>query len=246
MEPIFEAVLNGEKDVARILRAAPQACRTQAARDFLVDAIPHWLYVGDTSLHLAAAALRPGIAKVLLESGSDPNAENRRAATPLHYACDARPSSGGTWNPAAQVAVIDVLVEHGAHLDHGDRGGATPLHRAVRARSAGAVRKLLALGARTDCRLRTRGSTPLHLAAQSTGAGGTAGTLDLQLEIIGLLRQYGADFAAVDGANRSPYDWAKIERVSEALRVSPHLTPGTNDASEGHCDVRQRRRPTRR
>ena len=221
LEPIFEAVLNGEKEVARALRAAPQAFRTQAARDVLVGSIPHWLYVGDTPLHLAAAALRPEVAKVLLASGSDPNAANRRAATPLHYVCDARPASGGIWNPAAQVAIIDSLVKHGARLDPGDRGGATPLHRAVRARSTGAVRRLLALGARTDCRLRARGSTPLHLAAQSTGASGTAGTLDLQLEIIDLLREHGADFAAVDGANRTALDWARVVRVSEALKIRP-------------------------
>jgi ankyrin repeat protein len=225
LELIFEAVLNGEEEVARVLRAAPEAYRKRASRDILVHAIPHWLYAGDTPLHLAAAVLRPGVAKILLESGSDPSLENRRGATPLHYACDARPRSGRIWNPEAQVAVIDVLLEHGAHVDHADSGGATPLHRAVRARSAGAVRHLLSLGARTDCRLRARGSTPLHLAAQSTGASGTAGTLDQQIEIIGLLRQYGADFAAVDGANRTPYDRARSERVSEALKVPPHSTP---------------------
>jgi len=191
LDPIFAAVLEGEKEVTRALRAAPEAYRTQASHDVLIEAIPHWLYVGDTPLHLAAAALRPAIAGLLLKSGSDPNSENRRAATPLHYACDPRPSSGGTWNPEAQVAVIDLLVEHGSLIDHPDDGGATPLHRAVRGRSVGAVRRLLSLGARTDCRLRARGSTPLHLAAQSTGAGGTAGTGDLQIEIIGLLRQHG-------------------------------------------------------
>jgi ankyrin repeat protein len=218
LEPIFEAVLNGEKEVARVLRDAPDTYRKQASRDILVDAIPHWLYVGDTPLHLAAAALRPGVARILLGSGSDPNTKNRRAATPLHYACDARPRSGGVWDPEAQLAIIDLLVKHGALVDCPESGGATPLHRAVRARSAGAVRHLLALGARTDCRLRARGSTPLHLAAQSTGASGTAGTLDLQVEIIDLLRQYGADLTAVDEANRTPYDWAGSERVSEALK----------------------------
>lgn len=220
LEAIFEAVLKGEREVVAALRASPQACRTQASADVLIEAIPHWLYVGDTPLHLAAAALHPGVVNALLESGADPNTRNRRGATPLHYACDARPGSGGTWNPAAQLSVIDILVKHGALLDHGDRGGATPLHRAVRARSAGAVRQLLLLGARTDCRLRTRGSTPLHLAAQSTGAAGTAGTLDLQLEIIGLFRQHGADFTAVDGAGRTPHDWARSERVAEALMAS--------------------------
>ena len=226
MEAIFEAVLSGEKDVVRVLRAFPDSFRTQATADVLVETVPHWIYVGDIPLHLAAAALRLDVAKVLLEAGSDPNTANRRAATPLHYACDARPGSLGTRSPADQVAIIDLLVKHGARLNHGDRGGATPLHRAVRSRSVGGVRQLLALGARTDCRLRTRGSTPLHLAAQSTGAGGTAGTLDLQLEIIELLRQAGADFAAVDGANRTACDWARIESVSEALRIS-RRSPGS-------------------
>jgi len=223
LEAIFEAVLKGDQEVARALRAAPQAYRAQASQDVLVEAIPHWLYVGDTPLHLAGAALRTGVAKVLLDAGSDPNARNRRSATPLHYACDARPGSGGTWDPAAQIAIIDLLVERGARLDQGDRGGATPLHRAVRARSPGAVRQLLTLGARTDCRLRAGGSTPLHLAAQSTGASGTAGRLDLQLEIIALLRQHGADSTARDGANRTARDWARSERVSEALRVATEV-----------------------
>jgi ankyrin repeat protein len=216
VEPIFEAVLKGEKEVARILHAAPESSQQRASRDTLVRALPHWLYVGDTPLHLAAAALRPGVAKVLLASGSDPNAENRRGAAPLHYACDSRKGSAAC-NAEAQVAIIDLLVENGAHLDHGDSGGATPLHRAVRKRNTVAVRHLLSLGARTDCRLRARGSTPLHVAAQSTGASGTAGTLDLQLEIIGLLRQYDADFSAVDADNRTPHDRARNTRVREAL-----------------------------
>ena len=227
LEPIFAAVLAGEKEVTRVLRSAPRAAQTQVSRDVLVTSIPHWLYVGDTPLHLAAAALQPEVAKILLQSGADPNAENRRGATPLHYACDARPRSGGIWDPAAQAAIIDVLVEHGAHLDRGDRGGTTPLHRAVRARSVAAVRTLVGLGARTDRRLRTRGSTPLHLAAQSTGASRTAGSLHQQLEIIGLLREHGADPAALDTSNRTPRERARNERVSEALSLRPRTTPGS-------------------
>jgi ankyrin repeat protein len=217
LEPIFAAVLRDEQEVRRVLRTAPEAYRAQVSTDVLVEAIPHSLYVGDIPLHLAAAALKPKVIELLLESGSDPNTKNRRAATPLHYACDARPSAGGTWDPAAQVAVIALLVGHGADLDAGDRGGATPLHRAVRARSVNAVRKLLEVGARTDCRLRSRGSTPLHLAAQSTGASGTAGTLDSQLEIIELLRKFAADFSAVDNEQRTARDWATVARVAEAL-----------------------------
>src|SRR5262249_56164687 len=90
----------------------------------LVDWIPHWWYVGDTSLHLASAALLVEVARVLLQAGADPNAANRRGATPLHYACDPRPKSGGTWNPDAQVSIIKLLVERGADLEQPDPAGA--------------------------------------------------------------------------------------------------------------------------
>jgi ankyrin repeat protein len=111
-----------------------------------------------------------------------------------------------------------MLVEHGAEINRGDRGGATPLHRAVRARSVPAVRQLLALGARTDRALKKLGSSPLHLAARPTGAGGTAGALEEQLEIIGLLLQYGADPAAPDAAGRTAVDWATNGRVVGTLK----------------------------
>lgn len=217
MDPIFEAVLEGEEAVARLLREDAAHARRLAARDQQVEAIPHWLYVGDSGLHLAAAALQVGSARVLLASGADPNAANRRGATPLHYTCDPRPRGGGAWNPPAQEALIRLLARHGAEIDRPDRGGATPLHRAVRARSAAAVRQLLELGAEPNCRLKQRSSTPLHLATQPTGAGATAGSLAEQLQIIGLLLEHGGDPEAGDSAGRTPRDWARNAAVVQAL-----------------------------
>jgi len=69
MEPIFEAVLKGEEEVTRLLRADPAVARARASRDHLVEAIPHWLYAGDTALHLAAAGLWSGVARALLDAG---------------------------------------------------------------------------------------------------------------------------------------------------------------------------------
>jgi len=216
MDRIFQAVLAGEKQLARALRSDPLAARTTSSCDVFVESIPHWLYTGDTPLHLAAAAMRLGSIKILLDSLADPNAANRRGATPLFYACDPRPTSR-RWTPAVQAEVIAVLVQHGADVNHSDRGGATALHRAVRARSASAVRQLLKFGARTGSRLRARGSSALHLAAQSTGASGTAGAIEQQVEIIGLLRAYGGDVSALDASGRTPRDRASSDRIAAAL-----------------------------
>jgi ankyrin repeat protein len=218
MEPIFEAILRSDKAVARLLKESRELSGLRVAKDYLVETIPHWLYVGDTPLHLAAAALRVIAAQLLLESGADANAENRRGATPLHYVCDPRPMSGGTWDPRKQADIIVLLVQHGAKLQHVDRGGASALHRAVRARSPAAVRQLLKAGARVDLRLNKGGSTPLHLAVQSTGAGGTAGAWSEQLEIIEMLLQHRADPGAPDGRGRSAIHRAKNERILAALQ----------------------------
>ncbi len=217
MNAIFRAVLTTDNELKRLLSRAPELCRLRASRDTFVAAVPHWLYVGDTSLHLAAAALRTGAAKILLDCGADPNAANRRGATPLHYACDPRPQSGGVWNPARQAELIDILVGHGGKVDQPDRGGATALHRAVRSRGVAAVRRLLDAGARTDRRLDRNGSLPLHLAVRPTGAGGTSDSLDAQLEIIAVLLEHGADPAAPDAIGRTPRDWATSEQIVSAL-----------------------------
>ena len=219
MEPIFEAVLNGHNQLVRLLKASPESANLRMVEDYLVETIPHWLYVGDTPLHLGAAALQFKAAEVLLDCGADVNAENRRGATPLHYACDPRPMSGGTWQPQTQADLIKLFIQRGAKLEHVDRGGASALHRAVRSRSPAAVRQLLAAGACVGVRLKKMGSTPLHLAVQSTGAGGTAGAIREQLETIELLFQHGADPNDRDNRGRTAIDWATNETLRSVLRA---------------------------
>ena len=79
MDLIFEAVLESDETVAQLLKRFPELSQALTGEDHLVETIPHWLYVGDTPLHMAAAALRTGAAKLLLESGANANAENRLA-----------------------------------------------------------------------------------------------------------------------------------------------------------------------
>ena len=103
-----------------MLDAAPplatEALRSGATREdpsnWYFEAITHYVYEGDTALHVAAAAYDVATATRLLELGARPNAANRRGATPLHYACDGLPGSAA-WDPAAQGAVVTLLIASG-------------------------------------------------------------------------------------------------------------------------------------
>jgi hypothetical protein len=164
------------------------ATRSSAANHFLT-VIGHYIYAGDTALHVAAAAYRREIARALIGLGADLAARNRRGATPLHYAADGNPESP-RWDPAAQSATISCLIESGADPNAADKNGVTPLHRAVRNRCAAAVRALLAGGADLD-KPNGNNSTPMMLATRQTGRGGSGGEAAKaqQSEIIALLEE---------------------------------------------------------
>jgi hypothetical protein len=148
-----------------------QGASRQTAITYYIDEIGHYIYQGDTALHLAAAAYRREIAQKLIAMGADARARNRRGAEPIHYAADGVPGSI-SWNPEAQAATVACLIEAGADPNAADNSGVTPLHRAIRTRCAAAVKALLEGGA--DPRLKNgSGSTPMLLATQNTGRGGS-------------------------------------------------------------------------
>jgi ankyrin repeat protein len=204
LSELVATIVADEAAAVRLVRAAPEIARARVADERLVEEIPHHLYVGDTALHLAAAALRPLAVTALIEAGADANAANRRGAIALHYACDARPGAGTVWNPSHQKVVIGLLLDAGSQIEHTDKAGATPLHRAVRARSPAAVRCLLERGARVDATHGKQRTTSLHIATHSTGASGTKGARAEQHEIVALLLKYGADPRAEDANGNRP------------------------------------------
>jgi hypothetical protein len=164
------------------------ATRAEAAPHFL-KSISHYIYEGDTALHIAAAAYQPDAIRDLVAAGSVVRARNRRGAEPLHYASDGGPN-WWTWNPRAQEKTVATLIELGADPNALDKSGVAPLHRAVRTRCTGAVRALLAGGA--NPRLKNKsGSTPMSLARQTTGRGGSGlqETRREQAEIVRLLAE---------------------------------------------------------
>src|SRR6185295_23343 len=162
-------------EVSRRLAASPAlaaaasevgATRQETSTFFFAD-IAHYLYAGDTALHIAAAAFRRPVAELLVAHGADCRAKNRRGAEPLHYAADANHT-----DPAAQAGTIEYLVSVGADPNAVDSSGVAPLHRAVRTRSLAAVRALVEAGANPK-QPNKNGSTPLHLAVQNTGRSGS-------------------------------------------------------------------------
>jgi len=172
-------------------RAAQGATRQAAKRNFF-DQILHYMYEGDTALHMAAAAYQPLMVEKLIAMGADVRARNRRGAEPLHYAVDGGPGLP-EWNPRAQSKIIAMLIGAGADPNAVDKSGVAPLHRAVRNRCAAAVRALIDGGA--DPRVPNKsGSTTILLATQNTGRGGTgsAEAKAQQQEILRILEEHGA------------------------------------------------------
>jgi hypothetical protein len=151
-------------------RAEKGASRAAATENYFEE-IQHYLYAGDTALHMAAAGYRTKIIRLLLGMGADVGARNRRGAQPLHYAADGIPGSRN-WNPRAQSEAVTCLIEAGADPNARDKSGVTPLHRAVRTRCTAAVGALLDGGADARC-TNNNGSTPMELAVWTTGRGGS-------------------------------------------------------------------------
>jgi ankyrin repeat protein len=181
--------------VSRELTLAPALARSAsdvgASRsnesEFFFTEIAHYLYAGDTALHMAAAAFRRDVIELLIAHDADCRAKNRRGAEPLHYAVDTN-----RWKPEAQVETILYLLMAGADPNATDMDGVTPLHRAVRTRSAPAVQALLEGGA-NPTRRNKRGSTPMQVATKMTGrsGSGTERAREQQAEIIRLLMAHG-------------------------------------------------------
>src|SRR5664279_4722608 len=144
MNKILTAIVEDDRSALEELLKADSglATRLTSTAKLYNSKIFHWIYVGDTALHLAAAGYRVEIVRLLLAAGADPNAaKNHRGSSPLHYAADGF-IKGPAWDANRQVETIRQLLGKGANLQLQDKNGATPLHRAVRTRCAAAVRLL--------------------------------------------------------------------------------------------------------
>jgi ankyrin repeat protein len=221
---LFAAILGDDRAAVKaLLKGNPNLAATAQETEAQCDGvIAHWIYVGDTALHIAAAGYRVEIAKLLLTDGADVNScQNHRGATPLHYASDGS-LENPNWNPARQVSMIRLFLEAGANLHAQDKNGATPLHRAVRTRCAAAVECLLDAGGDATM-LNKPGSTAFHLAVQNTGRGGSGSesARNAQREIIRSFLKRGISPALEDQGGKSVLEWARSDSIRELLGARP-------------------------
>lgn len=210
---ISEVSLRLSEDPTLATIATTLGATRQNPHELFFTEIHHYLYVGDTALHMAAAAFQRPIAELLVANGADLPAKNRRGAEPLHYAADTN-----HWDPAAQADTISYLLSVGADPNARDMDGVAPLHRAVRTRSLPAVTALLDGGAYPIIRNKA-GLTPLHLAVQTTGRGGSGSehAREQQAGIITLLLERGARVTDKDTRGKQVIQSATSEWVRTLL-----------------------------
>ena len=226
---VFRAIASGDdREVVRRLDSSSDlavnaiqvgATREDAETYFLV-AIRHYVYAGDTALHVAAAAHRRKLAETLVVRQADVRARNRRGAEPLHYAADGAPGLE-RWDPTAQRDVITYLIEAGARPNALDKSGVAPLHRAVRTRSSSAVDALIEGGA-DPLLWNKNGSSALHLAVQNTGRSdsGSEAAQDEQARIIALLLRHGAAPTDADAKGKTVLEAASSDWIRDLLTDS--------------------------
>jgi hypothetical protein len=220
MNRMISAILDDDRAAVRKLLKTEWSLATRLMPNAKLhkSSIFHWIYAGDTALHLAAAGYRVEIAELLLDSGADPNAaRNHRGSGPLHYAADGF-ITGPVWDARRQVEMLGCLLQKGANIHLQDMNGATALHRAVRTRCAAAVRFLLESGSDPATRNKP-GSTAFHLAVQNTGRGGSGATaaIEAQREIIKEFLSRGVSPHLKNSGGKTVRDSARSDWIREML-----------------------------
>ena len=206
--------------VESLLASNPSLAFEIYPEDILYEQIPHWMYKGDTLLHLAAALHHYDIVSILLASGLDPTAAGKRGGNSLHYAADGHPPAK-SWNGHDQVETIKILLAAGAPIDGQDKNGATPLHRATRTRCADATETFISMGCDPELK-NNSGSTAFHLAVQTTGRGqsGSDASRFAQEEIVKSFLRHLVPIDLTDGKGRTVFQAASRPEIKALFEQS--------------------------
>lgn len=185
---------------------------------------------GESSLHLAARYARADAAKILLEAGADPNAQDCTGRTPLHTSVsadaqgvfqillrnrstnlNARMNCGTTpMILAVRLAIermVEDLINTDADINAADDSGKTALHWAASVNNVAAAKVLLHHGANRDAQ-DNKDETPLFLAAREGG-----------YETAKVLLDYHANRDITDHMDRLPKDMASEKLHHDIVRL---------------------------
>ncbi len=136
---------------------------------------------GFTPLHLAVFFGNLDIARLLVESGANVNAE---AKNPMHV----RPLHSAVAGHGDLRQIVQLLLEHGADVNARQEKGFTSLHGAAQRGDADAAQLLLGYGAEVNAKL-DDGRTPLAMTREE---GREAGSKEDREKTAKLLRNHGA------------------------------------------------------
>ena len=87
LQSLFAAILDDDRVKAKELLDIDSVPTKRVTDEEQYESrIAHWIYSGDTALHVASAGYRVEIARMLLAAGADPaSARNRRRSQPLQH-----------------------------------------------------------------------------------------------------------------------------------------------------------------
>jgi ankyrin repeat protein len=203
LEKAVERIEKNDADgLRRLLAQDPSLVRRTAA-----GVLPHWRW---TLLHVATTGKAPlGVVSVLVDAGSDVNAQDNEGNTPLHFSV--KRINRENFPKQDYDGIIRLLLDKKGDVHIVNLGGMSPLHTAVAFKAdPSAVEMLIQAGA--DVNLKTLanfdGWTPLHGAA----ARGSA-------DVITVLLKHGADPAATDGKGMTALQVAERGGFADAAKV---------------------------
>ncbi len=147
----------------------------------------------DTLLHWASLRDATDVVELLLDRGTDLEAEDGEGRTPLDYAAQGN-----------AVGAVERLLDRGADIGASGRMGYTPLHSAARANATDAAQLLLERGAEVQAGQSDVG-TPLHMAQSA--------------EIASLLLDRDADIEATDRDGNTPLRSAALRNTADVVDV---------------------------
>ncbi len=191
----FNASANTIKTQSNVslIQAAMKQDRTDILKKLLSDGLEE---DKDALLFTAIDGRYQAAAKVLLESGANPNAKNSKGISALNHAINTSPS------------IATLILAGGADSNAADSTGYTPIGLAVEKNIMSLILKLHTSGADMNAICDSNGNTPLTLAIRSQ-----------KTNIIEALLGNGADPDAKDRNGNTPLYYAVKGNMSEITDV---------------------------